>query len=441
MSLPVLTAVTGSAWESRLVAALEQRGAGLAVVRRCVDVADLLAAAAAGHGRAVLLSADLRRLDRDALARLSGSGLAVVGVVPPGDEEAERRLRQLGVAQVVAADADAEDVVAAVRRAVETRADGDVAHLATGDPLAALRGACRRELPDLPGDGVDLPGLDPGTGRLVAVWGPTGAPGRTTVATTLAAESAHLGRATLLADADTYGGAVAQALGLLDESPGLAAAARAANTGRLDLPALARHARQVAPRLRVLTGIVRPDRWPELRPASLEVVWALARGLAELTVVDCGFSLELDEELSFDTAAPRRNGATLVTLDQADVVVAVGSADPVGLQRLVRGLGTLREIVPAADVRVVVNRVRRSAVGPDTDRQLRDVLGRFAGVRAPVLVPDDRVALDEALLAGRTLRETAPGSPALAALSGLAAELVGHQAPVRGRRRRRAASR
>ena len=43
-------------------------------------------------------------------------------------------------------------------------------------------------------------------GRLVAVWGPTGAPGRTTVATYLACELAGLGVSTVLADADTYGG-------------------------------------------------------------------------------------------------------------------------------------------------------------------------------------------------------------------------------------------
>ncbi|HSK57209.1 MAG TPA: hypothetical protein VK908_18345 [Jiangellales bacterium] len=431
MSLPVLTAVTGAPWESRLVTALERGGGGLAVVRRCVDLADLLAAAAAGHGRAVLLSADLRRLDRGALGRLAASGVAVVGVVTPGDEEAERRLRQLGVLQVVSADAGPEEVIAAVHRAVG--APPAVDGLGDGDPAAAL--------PDLPALEPDLPDLEPGSGRLVAVWGPAGAPGRTTVATTLAAESAQLGRATLLADADTYGGAVAQVLGLLDEAPGLAAAARAANTGNLDLPGLARHARQLTSRLRVLSGIVRPDRWPELRPSSLEVVWALARGLAEVTVVDCGFSLEQDEELSFDTAAPRRNGATLVTLDQADVVVVVGSADPVGLQRLVRGLGTLRELVPATETRVVVNRLRRSVVGAEPGRQVRDALERYAGVGRVVLVPEDRPALDEALLTGRTLRESAPSSPALAALSALAAELVGHEVPVRGRRRRRTPAR
>ena len=58
-----------------------------------------------------------------------------------------------------------------------------------------------------------------------------------------------------------------------------------------------------------------------------------------MVVVDCGFSLEADEEISFDTVAPRRNGATLAVLSDADLVLAVGSADPPGMERLVRGPG------------------------------------------------------------------------------------------------------
>jgi MinD-like ATPase involved in chromosome partitioning or flagellar assembly len=275
---------------------------------------------------------------------------------------------------------------------------------------------------------------------LVAVWGPTGAPGRTTVAVTLAAELAGAGVPTLLADADVYGGVVGQLLGLLDEAPGLAAAARLANQGRLDLPALARLAPVVAPRLRVLTGVSRAARWPELRPVALEQVWALSRALAEVTVVDCGFCLEQDEELAYDTAAPRRNGATLRTLELADTVLAVGAADPVGVQRLVRGLAELREAVPGAAVRVVLNRVRRTAVGAGAREQLTAALERHAGVTDVVLVPEDRQSVDSAVLHGRVLAEVARGSPARLALAGLAAALLGRPAPARpgglaGRRR------
>ena len=86
MALQVFTAVTGAAWESELVGALDRADHGVTVVRRCVDVSELLAVAATGTGQAALLSAELRRLDGDAVARLEAAGVAVVGLVEPGDE-------------------------------------------------------------------------------------------------------------------------------------------------------------------------------------------------------------------------------------------------------------------------------------------------------------------------------------------------------------------
>ncbi len=76
MSLPVLTAVTGAVWESELVGALAESDHGLTVVRRCVDLADLLSVASTGTARAVLLSADLRRLDRESVSRLGKTFVA-----------------------------------------------------------------------------------------------------------------------------------------------------------------------------------------------------------------------------------------------------------------------------------------------------------------------------------------------------------------------------
>jgi MinD-like ATPase involved in chromosome partitioning or flagellar assembly len=428
--VPVVTAVTG-AWEAPLVSGLERLRGQVVVVRRCLDLADLLATAATGQARAVLLSADLRRLDGAALTMLGTAEVAVVGLVEPGDEPAEQRLRQLGVSEVLPADSPASVVAEAVARAVDQcarraqdRADGPAEGSGDlADPARALPGALPGALAD-PAPGAMFGTVPVAPGRVVAVWGPAGAPGRTTVAVTLAAELAAAGHPTLVADADTYGGSIAQLLGLLDEAPGLAAAARAADHGTLDLEHLARAAPVVAPGLRVLTGIARPQRWPELRPAALRRVFQLSRLLAAWTVVDCGFSLEQDEELMFDTAAPRRNGATLAALTEADTVLAVGSADPVGLQRLVRGLTELAEAVPGADPVVVVNRLRATAVGGRPERVVRDALARYAGVTQPVFVAEDRPAVDAAVLAGRTLTELSPSSPARLALSGLAARLT-----------------
>ena len=110
MDIPVLTAVTGARWEADLIAAFERGVAGVRVVRRCVDLADLLAAAASGTARAALVRPDLRRLDRAAVSRLGADGLAVVGVVDPDDEPGDRWLRQLGVTFVVPADTGVSDV-------------------------------------------------------------------------------------------------------------------------------------------------------------------------------------------------------------------------------------------------------------------------------------------------------------------------------------------
>jgi Flp pilus assembly CpaE family ATPase len=259
-------------------------------------------------------------------------------------------------------------------------------------------------------------------GRVIAVWGPTGAPGRSTLAHNLAAELA-LTTPTLLVDCDTHGSSLAQALGLLDEAPGMAAAARAADQGTLDLLALARLAPEVTPGLRVLTGIPRAERWTELRAPAVGHVLDLARDLAGCVVVDCGFSIEDDEELSYDTLAPRRNAATLAALAAADELLVVGSGDPVGLQRLVRAVQDLREVA-APTPRIVVNRVRASSVGPHPERRIGEALERFAGMDDLTYLPWDQAGLDGAMLAGRSLVEFAPQSALRRAIADLAASFL-----------------
>jgi Flp pilus assembly CpaE family ATPase len=226
-------------------------------------------------------------------------------------------------------------------------------------------------------------------------------------------------------DADPYGGGAAHALGLADAVPGLAAACRAANLGTLDAQRLAELVVPVVPCLEVLTGLDRADRWPELRPAALDVVLGLARTRAAVTVVDCGFCLEQDEELSYDTLAPRRNGATLAALDQADLVVVVGTADALGLRRLLLGLAELREVAPDARTTVVLNKVRGSAV-PGVD-EAREALRRYAGVERVTCVPMDAAGLDAAHAAGLPLAQAVPDAPARRALEQLATSLVGRR--------------
>ncbi|MGB3764396.1 MAG: P-loop NTPase, partial [Ornithinimicrobium sp.] len=339
MSLPALTAITHR-WEGT-VAGYLGRSDVVHVARRCADLAELLGCAGAGVGKVAAVSVDLRGVDRSAIATLTDAGLRILGVFPPGDEAGERALRRWGITAVIRADAAEEEVQKVLAMLVsesappgtgaaqETRHDHDESARGAADldaEIAAFLDGGSSAGSSPPHDTDDQP-LEPWEanrdGHVVAVWGPTGAPGRSTVAVNLAAELARV-EPTLLIDADTYGASVAQMLAVLDEAPGIAAAARAADNGTLDPGVLAQLARETHPQLRVLTGLPRADRWPELREHAVGDVLAHARDLVPWTIVDVGFCVERDEEISFDTAAPRRNGVTLAVLEAADQVVVVG---------------------------------------------------------------------------------------------------------------------
>jgi MinD-like ATPase involved in chromosome partitioning or flagellar assembly len=420
----VIAALHG-AWEPDLVTAIEGT-AGYTVARRCADLPDLLAAAAAGHGQVALVSADLRALDRPALHELASHGVEVAGVVAPGDEMGERRLRQLGLVVVLRADLASHELDDALEslRSREGSGAGEMGVSPAGTDPAGLAAVTAD-----PSPGADRPAA-----KVIAVWGPTGAPGRSTVALNLAAELSR-SAPTLLVDCDTYGSSIAQALGLLDEAPGMAAAARAADQGALDLAALARIAPEVESGFRVLTGIPRAERWTELRAPSVAHILTIARQLAEFVVVDCGFAIEDDEELSYDTLAPRRNAATLTALESADDLIVVGAADPIGLQRLVRAVQDLAAI-PSPTPRVVVNRVRASAVGSRPERRIADALGRFAGMDDITYLPWDQPTLDGAMFAGTSLAEFAPQSELRRAIATLTTPYA-VSAPEQRRRHRR----
>jgi hypothetical protein len=191
VKLRLVTAGGGAAWESALVQACQAGQVAAQVAHRCYDLGDLLAVAAAGQAEAAVVAADTRWLDRDALARLAAAGLGVVGVASANDEAAERRLRQLGLLHV-ASDADPPEALVDRARAALADDPGEVAEPPAPDQAPTQPDSDARRV-------------------LAAVWGPKGAPGRTTVAVNLAFEAAATGGQVLLVDADTYGGALAHA--------------------------------------------------------------------------------------------------------------------------------------------------------------------------------------------------------------------------------------
>lgn len=415
MPTGILVAVGAAAFEPQILAGVAHPD--LHVVRRCVDVADLLATAASRQAGVAVVAVDLRGLDAEVVAQLREDDLSVVGVTVAAASADEAVLRRIGIDVVGSVDdltSLVELLVETARRPMPPAASDTMLSVRTADPARGERPRRR--------------------GRVIAVWGSTGAPGRSVVSLGLSAELARLGAPTLLIDADVYGGAIAAMVGMLDEASGLLAAARAANVGGLQARDLACHAREINPMLRVLTGLPRADRWTEVKSVLLRAVLEAARGLAAFTVVDCGFNLELDEEISYDTAAPRRNGATIEALERADTVIVVGSADPVGLTRLIRGIHDLCVVAPSAAPYVVVNRVR-TTLGWSID-EIAATVARATGIHTIHTLPDDRVACDRALVHGQTLTESAPDARITKAMRAIAVELLGDTRVVPTRRGR-----
>jgi MinD-like ATPase involved in chromosome partitioning or flagellar assembly len=411
----VLMMASGASWESEAFARLD-RQPGVVVLKRCVDVDDLLATATSGQADVAVVGLESPGLDPSAVAHLRRYAVRTVAVVSRTDDpDVLARAERIDVSSLVASD-DPEglaEAVTTVEEGVDTRVR--------------------------PASGVESPppaGEAPGTGhRLVVVWGPSGAPGRTTTAVTLASLLARRGRDTVLVDADPYGGGVAQQLGILDEVSGLLSAARLAGSGHLE-DRFASTCRGVGERLRVVTGLPRADRWIEVRASAMEQVLECALERGDV-LVDTGFSLEDEPGQDFGSR-PSRNAMTLAALDLADEVVVVGSADPVGLSRLARGLVELRDRTGGAPVRVVVNRMRPSLGW--SEREIAGMVEGFSRVLGLHFLPEDRAGTDRALVAGRAVDEVGDG-PLVRALGSVVDATFPDSVPASGAGRRAARGR
>ena len=471
MSISVVTLGSGT-WE--LVERLERLHGEVTVVRRCLELSELLACAHTGMAQLALVAEGAEDLTASLLDQLASSGLQVL-VVEGHDN---LRLSQLGVGSVPAAVTGSElseRILGAMQDPPRSRGWGelrgeprDPAGAPGSEPPRALGAAdgprapgpggkdarsgkvrqgdvarVRRTLGhdedtdrgtgpaaltagDSGDDGGESeqwhPAGDPGAApgddeeepRLVVVWGPAGAPGRTVVSINLAAEAALHGARVLLVDADTYAASVAASLGMLDEAAGLAQACRLADQGRLDADALRRCATPVSVAggsVAVLSGLTRHDRWPELRASALELVLERARQIWDLVVVDVSSPLEADEEISTDFLAPRRNAGALSAVAAADTVIALGAADALGVPRLVKALPDLDDAAPGAAVLVVMNKLRPAATGRAAHAAVTEAWERFSpGHPIAHTLPWDPAVCDAALLAGAVLAETAPRS-------------------------------
>ena len=476
MSVPgagVLLALSGD--DADILRVLSQAGSGLCVVRRCADLPELLSAGMAGLASFALLDTGFDEIDRTVLDRLARAGLSGLLLVEAHEEERWRSAgwpvlrrdtepgRICSALQDLVRRGGASSAVSAGPEGTSTDWLSATTPASTDSNAAAQEAAWLEELwrqsPDSPEGGtafsqppptspetaggqgprqsprrdrepaaMDMPepafpdvmsrADDEPDGRIVLVWGPHGAPGRSTVSASLAHGLAACGGA-ILVDADVEAPSLVQLLGMPEDSSALAGAARLATHGRLDAESFRRVLAPVGDELFLLGGLGRSGRWRELPPASMTEVWAQCRRAVAWTVVDVAGG-PADDDVDDFTLEPGRGAVTADLVSHADVILVVGGADPVGVRRLLQLLDEMgASMNPAGRVEVVINRVRASAAGPSPQQALREALARFGGLEDIVLLPDDAATADACLLQGCTVLEQAPASALGKALSSL----------------------
>jgi Flp pilus assembly CpaE family ATPase len=262
-------------------------------------------------------------------------------------------------------------------------------------------------------------------GKVIAVWGPKGAPGRTTVALELAKQLAATEPSTLLIDADPYGGDLVQKVELVEETPTVVWAAQLAGRQRLDAGRVVTMLRRLGNGGPVLLpGLPRGDLWEEVSPFGWRQLLTVARALFTYTVCDVGFCLEAEgHALTPDRS--ERNMMTRSSLEAADRVVAVCKADVVGVKNFIWAYEALASLVDPDKVVVIANQVR------DHERQpLGELLRKQIAKRPLVYLP----RIDEGVRRFRSRsRDLQPNLRSLTASLGGAVETRGVLASLAGR--------
>jgi MinD-like ATPase involved in chromosome partitioning or flagellar assembly len=355
---------------------------------RCIDRVELLATVRSGTIDAIVSVGAPGWFDVQAAREAARGGIRLVGVV---DNALETEvLERLGVSVL--------DANASVGQIVD---------------------ACRSAQPAAPISPVEVERTR--SGQVVAIWGPKGAPGRTTLAIELSYALAGAGETTVLVDADPYGGDALQMLGVVEELPTIlwAATAAASDRGRGDI---LNHLRKVGANGPLLVpGLPRAELWTEVDDFGYGELIKLLAAQACYVIVDVGFCLE---DSGFLGGRTGRNAMARATLERADRVIAVCRADAVGVKNFIWSFESLRELIDDDRLSVVLNRL---SVGDR--REVDELLLRHTGRRSTLGIPDRPHDCRKAVERGGALHEVHPSSDICDCARVLAEQLGGRVRP------------
>jgi len=262
-------------------------------------------------------------------------------------------------------------------------------------------------------------------GQVISCWGPIGSTGKSMIAINVAFELAQATHRVLLIDLDTYGPSIETQLNLVEHPAGLAAACRLASQDRLDEAELLRLSQPVqvaGTTLQIMTGISNPSRWPEITSQKIEQLLDIAVGLFDFIVLD--LASELAESAQQPQSGIERNCATLTGLQYANIILAVGLADPIGIRRLIMAMQDLKALRLDADLFALINRTRASVIGRKAKEQISETLARFAGIEVDLFIQDEPATFDQCLLESIPLVSAKRKSAARMAIANLVKRLI-----------------
>lgn len=363
--------------ESEVIEDLSRTDETHLIQRRCADFTEVIAAARAHLAQTAIISGDIDSLD----VTLVGELAQTVAVVVVAGSRSAAEIRRLGDVEVLSA--NVHEISARIRK---------------DKPVRRRRRPPRSQ------------------GRMVVVWGPRGSHGRSTLVRDLSAvagskpaesatDSASSGSAdVLVVDADTHCPSLAQLYGV-EESSAIVAVARQLDQGRDGTEALHKVVTQPLGKcgdIEFLAGLNTGERWREISAPVADRLWTPIRSFAPLSMIDVSGGLDQRVERQ------DRHAVTRSALAEADVVLHVGAATPIGLRRLIEHVDVSVEIARQARHIAVLTGLRSSAVGTGANSQVDSILG---DLRLPVAkVADDRRRLDAALLSASAMPVVYPRS-------------------------------
>ncbi len=242
-------------------------------------------------------------------------------------------------------------------------------------------------------------------GQIVTVWSAAGSTGRSSLTAAFACELVKADKTVLVIDADVHAPALVQLFGFDQNYSGLGAAIRLQGQGQLDVEAFEKLLLDFEvgkSKIKVLAGLTMVNRWPEIGFENFRALLQFARQRFEYILLDVGSSLE--HALVDSRLLSERNSVTFAALASANHVVALTTADVVGLNRFIWASRQLLELKLEAKLHVVVNRLNQDQQGRRAIADVAASIREFAMFEVSAFIEED------VPLFGRAMSEGVPVS-------------------------------